>query len=311
MKISIQTGGACDILGADEGMKAIREAGFDTVDFGELCGHYSWEDAQEDKRCAFFDDEEGLEAFMQEYIDAAKKYGIAFGQFHAPFPSYYPRKPKATKIAQEMIYKSIELCGKAGCPYIIVHPCFDGSARFPSLTKEEEYRLNIEFYSSMIPLLKKYDIVCCLENMWGQDWKSKKIYFGSCSDMRESCRYIDDLNAIAGEKRFGFCLDIGHLLLLGLDSCYAIEALGDRLVTIHAHDNDGVNDTHTLPYLGLGNWNRFIKGLRKIGYQGTLNFETAGYNQRFPKELIPDALKMLSATANYLRRRIESEDERS
>ena len=78
MKISIQTGGACDILGADAGMKAIREAGFDTVDFGELCGHYSWEDAQEDKRCAFFDDEEGLEAFMQEYIDAAKKYGIAF-----------------------------------------------------------------------------------------------------------------------------------------------------------------------------------------------------------------------------------------
>ncbi|MBE6666616.1 MAG: sugar phosphate isomerase/epimerase [Ruminococcaceae bacterium] len=308
MKLSIQTGGACDTLGVDAGMKAIREAGFDAIDFGALCDHYPWEDAQEEKRCAFFDDEERLTALMQEYVDAAQKYGLSFGQFHAPFPSFYPRKPEATKIAQEMIYKSIELCGKVGCPYIIIHPCFDGSARFPSMTKEEEYQLNIEFYSAMIPLLKKYDIVCCLENMWIQDWKSKKIYFGCCSDMREACRYIDDLNAIAGEKRFGFCLDIGHLLLLGLDSCYAMEELGDRLVTIHAHDNDGVNDTHTLPYMGLGNWNRFIKGLREIDYQGTLNFETSGFNAKFPKELIPDALKMLGATAKYLRDRIESEE---
>lgn len=308
MKISVQTGGACDILGVDAGMKAIRDAGFDTIDFGELSGHYPWDDAQQEKRCAFFDDEEGLNAMMKAYADAAEKYGVAFGQFHAPFPSFYPRKPKATAIAQETIFKSIELCGRVGCPYIIVHPCFDGSARFPSMTKEEEYRLNIEFYSSMIPLLKKHNIVCCLENMWGQDWKTKKIYFGSCSDMREACRYIDDLNAIAGEKRFGFCLDIGHLLLLGLDPCYAMAELGDRLVTLHIHDNDGMNDSHTAPYMGVCNWNRFIKGLREVGYQGALNFETAGFNGGYPKELIPDALKMLGATARYLRERVEAEE---
>ena len=37
MKISVQTGGACNILGADAGMKAIKDAGFDAIDFGELC----------------------------------------------------------------------------------------------------------------------------------------------------------------------------------------------------------------------------------------------------------------------------------
>lgn len=308
MKISIQTGCACDVLGVDAGMKAIRDAGFDAIDFGGLCDHYSWEDAQTEKRCAFFDDEEGLNAMMKAYEDAAEKYGVAFGQFHAPFPSFYPRKPKATAIAQEMVMKSIELCGRVGCPYIIVHPCFDGSARFPSMTKEEEYKLNIEFYSSMIPLLKKYDVVCCLENMWGQDWKTKKIYFASCSDMSEACRYIDDLNEIAGEKRFGFCLDIGHLLLLGLDPCYAMAKLGDRLVTLHVHDNDGMSDAHTAPYLGVCNWERFIKGIREVGYKGTLNFETAGFNGKFPKALVPDALKMLGSTAKYLRDKIETQE---
>ena len=307
MKISVQTAGTCDVLGADAGMKAIKDAGFDAIDFSELCGHYSWSDAQAENRCVFFDDEEGIEAMMKEYVAAAEKYGLEFGQFHAPHPSFYPRKPKATAIVQEMIFKSIEICGKVGCPYIIVHPCFDGSARYPSMTKAEEYKLNIEFYSSMIPLLKKYNVVCCLENMWIQDFKSKKIYFGCCSDMRESCRYIDDLNAIAGEKRFGFCLDIGHLLLLGVDPCESIEMLGDRLVTLHVHDNDGCGDDHVSPFFGVCNWERVIKGLRAVGYKGTFNLETAGHNHKFPNGMIPDAVKMLGATARYLRDKIESE----
>jgi len=307
MKISVQTGGTCNILGADAGMKAIRDAGFDAVDFGELCGYYSWEDAEAEKSCAFFDDKTKPEALVAEYAEAAKKYGLTFAQFHAPFPSFYPRRPTATRVQQKAIEKSIELCGKVGCPYIVVHPCFDGSARFPSMTKEQEYRLNIEFYSSLIPILKQSGVVCCLENMWCQDWKSKKIYTACCSDVTEACRYVDDLNAIAGEKRFGFCLDIGHLLLLGLDPCNTMEMLGDRLVALHVHDNDGVNDTHTAPFAGVCNWRRFVKGLRENGYRGVLNFETSGFNEKFPPELIPDALKLLGATARYFSGQAEKE----
>lgn len=307
MKISVQTEGTCSILGADAGMKAIRDAGFDAVDFGELCGYYPWEDAQEEKSCAFFDDETKPEALVAEYAEAAKKYGLTFAQFHAPFPSFYPRRPTATRVQQKAIEKSIELCGKVGCPYIVVHPCFDGSARFPSMTKEQEYRLNIEFYSSLIPILKQSGVVCCLENMWCQDWKSKKIYTACCSDVTEACRYVDDLNAIAGEKRFGFCLDIGHLLLLGLDPCNTMEVLGDRLVALHVHDNDGVNDTHMAPFAGVCNWRRFVKGLRENHYRGVLNFETLGFHKLFPPELIPDALKLLGATAKYLSGQTEKE----
>ena len=76
MKISVQTEAAWDVLGIDEGMKAIREAGFDVIDFSALCGHYTWEDAQTEKRCEFFDDDEKLAALMKEYADAAEKYGV-------------------------------------------------------------------------------------------------------------------------------------------------------------------------------------------------------------------------------------------
>ena len=77
-------------------------------------------------------------------------------------------------------------------------------------SKEEEWEVNIAFYRELIPLLKECGVICCLENMWCQDWKTKKIYMGICSDMEETNRYIDTLNELAGETCFGFCLDIGR-----------------------------------------------------------------------------------------------------
>ncbi len=308
MKTSIATGRICNLLGIDEGMAVIKAAGFEAIDFGALDSTYPWDDAQNERPYTFFDEEEKMWALVDEYKAAAEKYGIAFGQFHAPTSTYYPRKPIATANMYKGICKAIEVAGYCNCPYIVVHPCFDGSARFPSLTKAEEYKLNIDFYSSLIPLLKKHNVVCCLENMWSQDWKSKKIYAASCADPNEAVRYIDELNAIAGEKLFGFCFDVGHYLLVGIDPCSAMEILGDRIVTLHTHDNNGVDDDHTLPYLGVCNWDRFVKGLRKIGYKGTLNYETAGFNGKFPTELVPAAVHMLGATASYLRDRIVAED---
>jgi sugar phosphate isomerase/epimerase len=83
--------------------------------------------------------------------------------------------------------------------------------------------------------------------------------------------------------------------------------LGDRLLTLHVHDNDGINDNHNSPYIGVCNWERFILGLRKMGYKGILNFETFGFNQKFPKELVPAALKFTADIGKYFIGRIEAE----
>jgi sugar phosphate isomerase/epimerase len=305
MKLSVQTGGTFEALGVDAGFAAIKAAGFDTVDLG-LDFPYKWDDLVSGKKTDFYDDEKFL-PYVNEIKAAAGKYGIEFGQVHAPFPIFVPRSPEGSKNVREDIEKCIKITGELGCPYIIIHPGYDGSARYPSMTKEQEYKMNIDYYTSIIPLLKEYRVVCCLENMWMNDWKSKKIYTACCSDINETIKYIDELNAVAGERLFGFCLDIGHLLLLGQDPCNWIEKLGDRLVTLHVHDNGGVNDDHISPYLGVCNWDRFILGLRKIGYKGVLNLETFGFNKKFPKELVPSVLKMLGDIGKYLIGRIEAQ----
>ena len=308
MKIGVTSAEPIAVLGLEAGFQAIKNAGFDVMDFSMGCYFpFNYNGVELDEETiAHFNDEQKFFNYIERVKAAAETCGLGIGQCHAPAPSYFPKNTKNTEIMREAIRKSIRGCAKLGCKHIVVHPSFDGSARFPSLTKKEEYQENIAFYSSLIPLLKETGVICCLENMWIQDWKSKRAYLGVCSDMNETCRYIDELNAIAGEKCFAFCLDIGHLLMLGLDPYNAMETLGHRLELLHIHDNDGLHDDHTAPYLGICNWERFIKGIRKIGYRGNINFETDSFPGFFPKELVPDALKLLGATANYFRKRIEA-----
>ena len=56
MKLSVQTFGTLEILGIEEGMKAIAEAGFDALDFG-LDGFYKWEELTAGKKSEFFEEE--------------------------------------------------------------------------------------------------------------------------------------------------------------------------------------------------------------------------------------------------------------
>lgn len=307
MKIGVGSLGVIDVLGIEEGFAALNYAGFESMDF--YLGHYLvCKDEMDENYYDVLCDEKHMMAHYSQVKAAAEKYGIVFGQCHAPAPTYVPRKPRETEIAQKIIRKSIEMCAYLGCEHLIIHPICDGSARFPTLTKEQEMEANIAYFSSLIPDLKKYHVTCCIENAYALDWGTKQSYMGGFSDMNEAVWYIDTLNEMAGEKCFAFCLDIGHAVMLGIDPYFAFEKLGHRLEALHIHDNDGVHDDHIAPYLGVVNWKRFIKGLRDNGYKGDISFETVNSCMAYPKELVPDVLKLISATGRYFRNQVLAEE---
>ena len=161
--------------------------------------------------------------------------------------------------------------------------------------------MNIERYSRLIPEAKKYGVTLCLENMFTA--YRGKIYSACCSDIDVACRYIDTLNEIAGQKCFGFCLDTGHLLLLGKDVKNAMVQLGDRIEAFHVHDNNGVNDQHLAPYMGVLDWNRFVEGLRAIRYDKTLSFETFNIWNTIDKELCPEHMRLIAQAGRMFARR--------
>ena len=303
MKTSVSTFGAFT-LGIDEGLRAIAEAGFDAIDLG-LDSVFAQKDTIDEAYEAYLLDEKRIRETINAVKEGLKKYGLTIGQAHAP-NAYVPRKPKETEIMRKCVEKCFAICEELDCRHLVIHPICDGSARYPSLTKEDEIRENMAYFSSIIPLLKKHNVVCCLENAYSLDWGTKKAYACACSDMAEANRYIDDLNALAGEKRFAFCLDTGHALMIGTDIYNAIKMLGDRLEILHVHDNDGYLDEHTAAFLGVCNWGRFIKSLREFGYRGNINMEASNFVQLFPKELVPAALKLLASEADYFRTKVQA-----
>lgn len=301
MKIGIQTGELIKNFGVAKAFAIIKDAGFDVVDLNlDTLTGLAWNELREGAPSPFFSDAQVRATFVREVQEACKATGVAVGQVHSLFPNWFRGLEKANANFREWTRYAIEITKLVGCKTLVVHPLFEGSMRLTPTSREEEWDVNLAFYSSLIPDLKAAGVVCCLENMWGQDWRTKLIYRTVCSDASDAIRYIDELNSLAGERLFGFCLDIGHLTLLGLDTYEAITALGkDRLVALHVHDNRGVDDDHMIPYSGVTIWNRFLRGLREIGYTGNMSFETDGQMRRCPPDFMPQTAKMIAEVGKY------------
>ncbi len=301
MLVSASTATTFQILGVEGAFKMFADAGFDAVDFGFDVFMPIWNVRKGDRTSPFFLPQEELNAFFRPYKEAADKYGVRIHQAHAPFPAYIHDDPETTAISQESVKKCFPLCKMMSCRYLVVHPCFGNYNE--RMEYDDEWDMNIRFYTSLIEEAKKYDVIICLENMFTA--RRGKIYEAICSDPNEAAAYIDELNSIAGEKRFGFCFDTGHALLLGRDQYLTLKQLGDRVDVLHVHDNDGWDDQHVSPFMGRLDWDRLIMGLRAIGYKGVMNLEVGNLCNWYPKELLGDAYRLAAACAKYLGARTE------
>jgi hexosaminidase len=72
---------------------------------------------------------------------------------------------------------------------------------------------------------------------------------------------------------FGVCLDVNHLMGRIRELPNEVRLLGDRLLSLHISDYDGVDECHFMPGTCSIDWPPFIKALRDIGYDGVFNYE--------------------------------------
>lgn len=75
---------------------------------------------------------------------------------------------------------------------------------------------------------------------------------------------------------------------------------------MHVHDVDGTNDSHTLPFFGVINWQKVMSALAEIGYDGELTLESDGFLKKKPRELLPDYAKLMAKSAKNLAEKFES-----
>lgn len=298
MHISIQAWPLLDMIGIDEGYQALRKAGFVHCDFGMGRFFYKTQRALLDEPL------DVVMAAAEPFRAGAKKYGMTISQTHAPFPCWEQESDIMHERMIAVTEKCIALTAFMDSKYCVVHPAHTTKAE-DRLPPAEEWAINREFYSALIPTLKKYNVVCCLENMIHK--YQGQFYMGSaCSDAHTAAAWIDELNAMAGAEVFGFCFDTGHAHVARLNQRHFLNTMGTRTKVLHVHDNVGVTDQHLAPYMGNIDWDQFVLGLKEAGYAGEMFFETFKVITAHPRSMIQTCLDMMAETGRSLIEKFEN-----
>ena len=294
MKVGSSTEFFTQHFGSVESVRRLAEAGFEALDMGLFHLYPLAHQSAASREAALA----SLPSVYEEVAAACKEHGIVVNQVHAPFPSYIGN-PTVDDALLSLIQVSIAICAQVGSRYLVVHPSWE-SDRIYDDAIETTFDLNIQRYSALIDDLKKYQVRCCIENMWDCDPVTRKIIPTVCSHPEEMCRMIDTLNDIAGEECFVACLDIGHANLTGDTPERMIRILGQRLAVLHVHDTRPGEDTHTAPFIGEINWERVCRALKAAGYHGVFSFEADTWYVTFGESLAMDSARMLSAIGHDL-----------
>lgn len=307
MKVGVQTKGVID-RGYREGFKLIADAGFDCVDFN-LDAFLLNSDVYAGKINPFFNkSEQQLADFFAAYAQCISENGLFVSQMHAPYPvQIYGRDEQNKYMMENVIPKSFLVAHILNIPYMVIHPV---KLQY-IVSKEYEFETNIKYFASLIPYIKEYNVMVCMENLY--EGCGNRIIEGVCANPYDAAWYIDRLNEIAGEELFGFCLDTGHMNLARRNPFETISVLGNRIKIMHIHDNDAIGDLHHMPFTfrdekgdGMGlEWDEIIRGLRHIAYKGVLSFETYPCVNSFPVSISGQVLKTIEQIGRYFASEVE------
>lgn len=102
-------------------------------------------------------------------------------------------------------------------------------------------------------------------------------------------RYI--LNNIQS-KCVKFCYDSGHQHCKTPNEDLLTE-FGDKLITLHLHDNNGMEDDHKIPFDGTISWTDIMQKIKNSGYAGAISIEVvnSGYENLHPSEFLEISYK--------------------
>ena len=287
MLLSTSTGNIAARLGLLDALKAIKNAGFEAYDFSlrPLTSKPDSPLMRED----YMD-------FLRQVKQTADELGLVCNQAHATFPPEKYGDEEYNQATFARIVREMEAAAFVGAPIIVVH------AVKPLPREVDPIAENLRFYRSLIPYCEKYNIKVAVENLFELDPlrdRRKPCCIGTSDKLAAFMDLLDN-------DWFTVCLDVGHAAINVEDPQDAIRTLGKRIGCVHIHDNDFVNDRHTVPYLGKTDWDEVCKAFAEIGYRGDFTSEACTYEASFPAELVPAALDFEIAIFRHLMAKIES-----
>ena len=281
MILSTQTDYFFEKFGDEKGIEMIAEAGFDALDITLF---------RNVDEGAFFGTE--YEKHACRLLEKAKSCGVYFNQAHAPFPSYKADNDDYNTYIIPKIERAIEVSGILGVKTCCVHP-----VTFRN-DEKKQIEFNLDFYSRLAPIAKKWGVKIGVENMFWRDKAAGCIRPGVCGTSEQMIKLFDALDPEA----FTCLVDIGHCGLAGEKADDFIRAVGgNRLGALHVHDNNFKDDQHTIPFARSIDWQEVTKALADVAYSGDFTFEADNFfYHNMPQEFAFEGLKFLEKTGRQL-----------
>ena len=211
-----------------------------------------------DRKCGVF--EKDCERYYYDVKNKTEALGARFVQAHSPMG-----RPIAQGNEEfcAMTARCVEACGILGLPNIVIHSGYD-----LGLTKDECFAKNKEFFLPLLDIAEKHGTNILVENFNKMDVPNL-YWVDNAPELLELIELVD-------HPLFHAVWDTGHANMQEMSQTEALKIVGNHVLGIHVHDNDGLGDTHLLPYLGNLSFDDLMQGLLAIGYKGYFTFEIGG-----------------------------------
>ena len=236
-------------------LKCTKENGFDYVEL--------WGDS------VHFDPR--AEINRNEIKSWLKEYSLSVHSVHAPFRRFKPVFRDAREFLSyrmNLWHRTIEDCSEFEVPIMVMHGLDRGEYNY----KNSEISIVKDVFADLCDYGSKFGVTIALENIPPSGAEDEII----CTLQNQKKLYGD----IPGLK---YCLDIGHVVLSGVEMHDEIDAAMPDIVTMHIHNNDGRNDLHNLPDDGVIDWPEVHDYMRKKGYTAQFVLEVFGGENPFEK----------------------------
>lgn len=199
-----------------------------------------------------------------EWAKIVSDSGMIYQSLHAPFnrANLMWEPGIAGEEVTDELCRCLDACAENGIPITVAHAFIGFDTHNPN-------PLGVRRFGRAAEYAKSIGVKLALENTEGEE-------------------YLELLmDELSDNPAVGFCIDTGH------EMCYnrsrdLITKYGSRLIATHLNDNMGItdennitwlDDSHLLPFDGIGDWQGIASRLDAIGYDGYLTFELTSKNK--------------------------------
>ena len=180
--------------------------------------------------------------------------GLLLENIHVPFNESGELWSEQESVRSKIIRSHVQwlqACAEYQIPIMVMHLTEEGNHPAPNV-------YGLESLLQLVNVAEELGVIIAIENTLRSD----------------NVPYL--LDKIQSNS-LGFCYDSSHYNLSDKKDFHLLDKYGERLVTTHLSDNDGLKDRHWLPGHGIIDWDMVAKHF-PTGYQGCLTLEA------YPKE---------------------------